>query len=192
MKIIIWSQNPDKRHLLLSNTSDNLSICIGNKFSCNNNNEKISGIYLDNKLNFNTHINALREITRSCKGIGTTRLATTLKRIFIIYLTTLHRISYLSHDTSWDVLFIPRHFMGYPIYTTTLHGMSYLYHDTPWDVLFIPRHFMGCPIYYHDTSWDILFIPRHFMGCPIYTTTLHGMSYLYHEVIWYPPRRSRK
>ena len=51
--------NPDKWHLLLSETGENLSIFIGNKFISNSNSEKILGVYVDNKLNFNTHINKL-------------------------------------------------------------------------------------------------------------------------------------
>ena len=51
--------NPDKWHLLLSETGENLSIFIGNKFISNSNNEKMLGVYFDNKLNFNTHINKL-------------------------------------------------------------------------------------------------------------------------------------
>ena len=51
--------NPDKWHPLLSETGENLSIFIGNKFISNSNNEKILGVYFDNKLNFNTHINKL-------------------------------------------------------------------------------------------------------------------------------------
>ena len=51
--------NPDKWHLLLSDTGDNLPICIGNKSISNNNNENILGVYFDNKLNFNNHINKL-------------------------------------------------------------------------------------------------------------------------------------
>ena len=49
--------NPDKWHLLLSDIGDNLLICIRNKFICNSTNEKDLGVYFDNKLNFNTHIN---------------------------------------------------------------------------------------------------------------------------------------
>ena len=43
----------------LSETGENLSIFIGNKFISNSNNEKVLGVYFDNKLNFNTHINKL-------------------------------------------------------------------------------------------------------------------------------------
>ena len=46
--------NPDKWHLLLSDKRENFLIKIGNEFISNNTDEKILGVYFDNKLNFNT------------------------------------------------------------------------------------------------------------------------------------------
>ena len=51
--------NPDKWHLLLGNTGENLSICIQNNIISNTDNEKILGVYFDKKLNFNYHISRM-------------------------------------------------------------------------------------------------------------------------------------
>ena len=51
--------NPEKWHLLLSETDSNLSISIGNKCIHNSNEEKILGVTFDNKLTFNNHISKL-------------------------------------------------------------------------------------------------------------------------------------
>ena len=48
--------NPDKWHLLLSDKSTDHVIKIGNKCISNSKEEKILGVYFDNKLNFNTHL----------------------------------------------------------------------------------------------------------------------------------------
>ena len=58
--LIVWYKsnylkpNPDKWHLLLSDKRENFPIKIGNKFISNSTDEKILGVYFDNKLNFNT------------------------------------------------------------------------------------------------------------------------------------------
>ena len=46
--------NPDKWHLLLSDKGDNHFIKFGTEIIVNNTEEKILGVYFDNKLNFNT------------------------------------------------------------------------------------------------------------------------------------------
>ena len=51
--------NSDKWHLLLSDTCDDLSIKIGTETISNSTEEKILGVYFDNKLNFNIHIRKL-------------------------------------------------------------------------------------------------------------------------------------
>ena len=51
--------NPDKWHLLLSDKGDNDFIKIGTEIIVNNTEEKILGVYFDNKLNFNTHLTKL-------------------------------------------------------------------------------------------------------------------------------------
>ena len=51
--------NPDKLHLLLSDKGDNYSILIGTEVILNSMDEKILGVYFDNKLNFNTHLTKL-------------------------------------------------------------------------------------------------------------------------------------
>ena len=51
--------NPDKWHLLLSDKGDNYSILIGTEVILNSMDEKILGVYFDNKLNFNTHLTKL-------------------------------------------------------------------------------------------------------------------------------------
>ena len=101
--------------------------------------------------------------------------------ILIVYPTTMHGISYLSHDYAWDIIFIPRLCMGYHINPTTMHGVSYLSHDCAWGIIFTPRLCMGYHIYPttmhgisylpHDYAWDIIFIPRLCMGYHIYPTT---------------------
>ena len=48
--------NPDKWHLLLSDKSTDHVIKIGYKGISNNKEEKILGVYFNNKLNFNTHL----------------------------------------------------------------------------------------------------------------------------------------
>ena len=47
--------NPDKWHLLLSEMGDDFIIKIGTEEISNSTEEKILGVYFDNKLNFNTH-----------------------------------------------------------------------------------------------------------------------------------------
>ena len=51
--------NPDKWYLLLSEIGEDLTISIGGKDFSNGVNEKILGVYFDNKLNFKTHITKL-------------------------------------------------------------------------------------------------------------------------------------
>ena len=51
--------NPDKWHLLLSGQGDNYFIKIGTEIISNSTEEKILGVYFDNKLNFNTHLTKL-------------------------------------------------------------------------------------------------------------------------------------
>ena len=48
--------NPDKWHLLLSEKGEDYFIKIGNEYIYNSNDEKILGVYFDDKLNFNTHL----------------------------------------------------------------------------------------------------------------------------------------
>ena len=68
--LIQWYQNnylkpnADKWHLLLSKNRDDISITIGNECIYNSENEKLLGIFFDNKLNFKTHVNKL------CKKAG--------------------------------------------------------------------------------------------------------------------------
>ena len=56
--------NPDKWHLILSNTDEDLSIKIGNEYICHSTCEKMLGVYFDNKLSFTTHV------TKLCKKAG--------------------------------------------------------------------------------------------------------------------------
>ena len=56
--------NPDKWHLLLTDKGDNYSVLIGTEVISNSMDEKILGVYFDNKLNFNTHL------TKLCKKAG--------------------------------------------------------------------------------------------------------------------------
>ena len=62
LRLIEWYESnylkpvPDKWHLLLSKKDHNYSINIGNYLISNSTNEKILGIYFDNKLNFNTQL----------------------------------------------------------------------------------------------------------------------------------------
>ena len=51
--------NPEKWHLLLSDKSDDFNIKIETEEILNSKEEKILGVYFDNKLNFNTHIKKL-------------------------------------------------------------------------------------------------------------------------------------
>ena len=48
--------NPDKWHLVLSDTNENMVICIADDRIANSSYEKILGINFDNKLNFNIHV----------------------------------------------------------------------------------------------------------------------------------------
>ena len=56
--------NPEKWHLVLSDTNENMVINIANDKIANSSYEKILGIHFDNKLNFNTHV------TKLCKRAG--------------------------------------------------------------------------------------------------------------------------
>ena len=56
--------NPEKWHLVLSDTNQNMVINIANDKIANSSYEKILGIHFDNKLNFNTHV------TKLCKRAG--------------------------------------------------------------------------------------------------------------------------
>jgi len=51
--------NPEKWHLLLSDTNNSLSMKIGQKLIYNSKNEKILGVTFDNELSFKCHINKL-------------------------------------------------------------------------------------------------------------------------------------
>ena len=51
--------NPDKWHLLLSEVGDKYAVQIGNEMISNSAEQKILGIYFDNKLNFKCHLNKL-------------------------------------------------------------------------------------------------------------------------------------
>ena len=51
--------NPDKWHLLLSEKGADHSVRIDTKYILNSENEKILGVYFDNSLNFNFHVNKL-------------------------------------------------------------------------------------------------------------------------------------
>ena len=51
--------NPDKWHLILSERGSNSYLNINGKYIFNRENEKILGVYFDNKLNFDYHINKL-------------------------------------------------------------------------------------------------------------------------------------
>ena len=54
--------NPDKWHLVLSDVDKNLKISIEDEDISNSMNEKILGVYFDNKLNFKTHITKLCKV----------------------------------------------------------------------------------------------------------------------------------
>ena len=56
--------NPEKWHLVLSDTNENMVINIANDKIANSSYKKILGIHFDNKLNFNTHV------TKLCKRAG--------------------------------------------------------------------------------------------------------------------------
>ena len=65
--------NPDKWHLLLSDKGDNHFIKIGTEIIVNNTEEEILGVYVNNKLNFNTHLTKLCKKSQSeitCLGKG--------------------------------------------------------------------------------------------------------------------------
>ena len=51
--------NPQKWHLLLSERGNELSVKIGEQLILNSEDEKVLGIFLDNRLNFKCHINKL-------------------------------------------------------------------------------------------------------------------------------------
>ena len=70
--------NPEKWHLVLSDTNENMVINIANDKIANSSYEKILGIHFDNKLNFNTHV------TKLCKRAG----------------QKLHALARISHVTS--------------------------------------------------------------------------------------------
>ena len=57
--------NPDKWHLLLSDKRENFLIKIGNEFISNSTDEKILGVYSENKLDFNTHLDKLCKKSKS-------------------------------------------------------------------------------------------------------------------------------
>ena len=62
--------NPDKWHLLLSYTGNDITISIDDKNISNSSYEKILGVYFDNKLNFKTHINKLcKKQAKNCFGV---------------------------------------------------------------------------------------------------------------------------
>ena len=56
--------NPEKWHLVLSDTNENMVINIANDKIANSSYEKVLGINFDNKLNFNIHV------TKLCKRAG--------------------------------------------------------------------------------------------------------------------------
>ena len=51
--------NPDKWHLMFSERGSNSYLNINGKYIFNSENEKILGVYFDNKLNFDYHIDKL-------------------------------------------------------------------------------------------------------------------------------------
>ena len=51
--------NPDKFHLILNDTDDNISITLGQHEIHNSNNQKLLGVIIDNKLTFNEHVTSL-------------------------------------------------------------------------------------------------------------------------------------
>ena len=55
----VTNPNPDKWHLLLSEKREGYFIKIGNEYIYNSTDWKILGVYFDNKLNFNIHLNKL-------------------------------------------------------------------------------------------------------------------------------------
>ena len=52
----VLKANPDKFHLLLSNEDKNLSITIDQNEIFNSRYEKLLGVTIDNKLNFDEHV----------------------------------------------------------------------------------------------------------------------------------------
>ena len=60
--------NRDKWHLFLSEMGDDFIIKIGTEEISNSTEEKILGVYFDNKLNFNTHIkNFAKKLAKNYK-----------------------------------------------------------------------------------------------------------------------------
>ena len=57
--------NPHKWHLLLSEIGDELCVKIGQQFIFNSANEKVLGVFFDNRLNFACHLNKLCQESRS-------------------------------------------------------------------------------------------------------------------------------
>ena len=57
--VVYLKPNPDKWHLLSSDKGDGHTIKIGTEVISNSKEEKIIGVYFDNKLNFNTHLKKL-------------------------------------------------------------------------------------------------------------------------------------
>ena len=53
--------NPDKWHLLLGEMGDDFIVKIGTEEISNSTEEKILGVYFDNKLNFNTRKKTLQK-----------------------------------------------------------------------------------------------------------------------------------
>ena len=53
--------NSDKWHLLFSEKGEGYFTKIGNEYIYNSSDEKILGVYFDNKLNFNTHLKKIRK-----------------------------------------------------------------------------------------------------------------------------------
>ena len=51
--------NPDKFHLILNDTDENISIMLGQYEIHNSNNQKLLGVTIDNKLTFNEHVTSL-------------------------------------------------------------------------------------------------------------------------------------
>ena len=48
--------NSDKYHLLINNTKESFQMKIGNKTVSNSKYEKLSGVKVDDELNFNEHV----------------------------------------------------------------------------------------------------------------------------------------
>ena len=56
---MLLKANPDKVHLILSNSGSSMSINVDKYQSFNNNHEKWLGITIDNKMSFNDHVSNL-------------------------------------------------------------------------------------------------------------------------------------